>query len=104
MLTYADLDAAGGAAGSAQQQQQRGARTNFWLRLLREACVSPSLINGGAGCSSQNLKDLDFRLRAMGMGAVWLSNVAAGNVQASKAGLRSARSRPLRMLTYADVR
>jgi hypothetical protein len=84
MLTYADLDAAGGAAGSAQQQQQRGARTNFWLRLLREACLSPSLINGGAGCSSQNLKDLDFRLRAMGMGVVWLSNVAAGNVQASK--------------------
>ena len=61
---------------------QRGAGANFWLRILREACVAPSLINGGAGCTSQNLREIDFRLRALGMGSIWQAGLN-GNPMAS---------------------
>jgi hypothetical protein len=67
-----DLDAAvHGAAGV-----QNGTRANFWMRMLREACVAPSLINGGAGCATQSLRDIDYRLRVRGMGSIW--NVGEG--------------------------
>ena len=62
-----DLDAAGqGAPGV-----QNGTRGNFWMRMLREACLAPSLINGGAGCATQSLRDIDYRLRMRGMGSIW---------------------------------
>ena len=57
-----------GAGPFIRDATQNGLRANFWMRVLREASLAPSLINGGAGCTPQNLRDLDFRLRALGGG------------------------------------
>ena len=70
-----------------------GANANFWLRVLREACVAPSLINGGAGVTTQTLRDVDYRLRAMGMGSIWQApNGRAGGDQTSWYDPKSVRS------------
>jgi len=64
MNAAADLAAVIQGAGSSVAGQN-GTRANFWLRVLREASLAPSLINGGAGCAPQNLRDIDYRLRAL---------------------------------------
>ena len=75
---------------------QNGSRANFWLRMLREACLAPSLINGGAGCATQSLRELDFRLRGRGMGSIW----QAGN---PADGLAAYDPSTIRSLTPGDA-
>jgi len=68
--------------GGAEAWAGEGQKTRFWLRMLREACVAPSLINGGAGCTP-HLRDIDFRLRALGMGSIWNGAAAPGDAMKS---------------------
>ena len=49
--------------------QAQGVKNAWWENLLRQACISPHLINGGGGCASQ-IKELDRKLRTSALRAM----------------------------------
>jgi hypothetical protein len=55
---------ANGGNGNGNGNGVSTTRANFWLRVLRETCIAPSLINGGANCTPQ-LREIDARLRSV---------------------------------------